>query len=150
MTTTVKKVVGILLTIIGIVGIYLLARYTDVFMVVPEYRELSEEELQYVQHVREQAYDYAVNCSKTTSPALKFEEIHWILNPGDVLRIPTIDGNDVTLKGWFNPKDSTIYIPFTERETFWITAHESMHAIGYSGHPYIPFRSCNLMADQNP
>ena len=137
--------IGLLITVI-----YLLARYTDVFKVVPQYRDLSELETQQLQELRRNAYDYAVNCSETVDPALKFEEIQWVLNPGGKLVIPTLDGKSVTLLGWFNPNDSTIYIPFTRREEFWIHAHESMHAIGYEGHPYIPFKSCSLMADQNP
>ena len=149
MTTRKKIIIGIV-TVILVTVVYLLARYTDVFKVAPQYRDLSELETQQLQELRRNAYDYAVNCSETVDPALKFEEIQWVLNPGDKLVIPTLDGKSVTLLGWFNPRDSTIYIPFTKREEFWIHAHESMHAIGYEGHPYIPFKSCSLMADQNP
>ena len=150
MTTTGKKIVAGITFVLFVVLIYLLARYTDVFKVAPEYRDLSDLETQQLLELRRNAYDYAVNCSNTENPVLKFEDITWALMPGNELRFPTTDAGTVELKGWFSPKDSVIYIPFSERETFWIHAHESMHAIGYIGHPYIPFKTCSLMADQNP
>jgi hypothetical protein len=149
MASRIKKILLVLLLIVGIAGIYFLAKYTDAFRYTPEYRQLTDSELRRVEEIRTSAYAYAVRCSGITTPALQFNEINWMLVPGNELVIPTIEGRNVKLKGWFNPRDSTIYIPFTERETFWITAHESMHAIGYLGHPHIPFRTCNLMADQN-
>ena len=136
--------------VLAIIGIFLLAHYTDIFKAVPAYRDLTERELVQIEKIRRDAYDYAVSCSKTSQPALKFEDIIWELTPGDKLIIPTVEGKNVVLIGWFNPRNSTIYIPFDKRELFWLHAHESMHAIGYSGHPYIPFRSCLLMVDQNP
>lgn len=147
MTTTVKRII---FAVLAIILVFLLARYTNIFTSTPSYWELSEGETQELQTLRRKAYDYAVRCSGTDNPALKFEEIQWVLIPGDRLVIPTVEGKDARLLGWFNPSDSTIYIPFTRREEYWLQAHESMHAIGYMGHPYIPFNTCSLMADQNP
>jgi hypothetical protein len=137
-------IIGIILTCIVV---YLLGKYTDVY---PEYRVLTDVEQEELTAQRIVAYNYAVACSKITTPELTFDEIVWALVPGDGLSIPTLEGKTVKLRGWFNPRDSTIYIPFTERETFWILAHESLHAIGYRNHPDIPFRTCRLMPDQNP
>ena len=136
--------IGIILTC---VVIYLLGTCTDVY---PEYRVLTDAEQEELTAQRLTAYNFAATCSRTKTPALVFDEIVWALAPGDELSIPTLEGRTVKLRGWFNPRDSTIYIPFTERETFWILAHESLHAIGYRNHPDIPFRTCRLMPDQNP
>jgi hypothetical protein len=143
----VRKLTIITGIVLACIGIYLLGTYTDAY---PEYWILSEVEQQELTAVRAAAYTYAVTCSNTEAPVLSFEDVKWELTPGSMLRFPPIEGRVLELKGWFNPRDSTIYTPFTERSTFWILAHESLHAIGYTGHPTPPFRTCRLMADQNP
>jgi hypothetical protein len=117
-------------------------------MTTPTYYPLSTTEMERLTSQREKAYQYAVECSSTMIPALKFEEINWVLVPGNELKIPTTDAGIVRLKGWFSIDSNTIYMPFTERNTFWIMAHEALHAIGYMGHPAQPFRTCELMPDQ--
>lgn len=115
----------------------------------PQYYELSESESQELMVKRQEAYQYAINCSGITSPKIPYDKLTWVLVPGSRLHITAIDGS-IWLKGYFSPKDSVIYIPFTERHTEWIMAHEALHAIGVIGHPRIPFETCELMADQNP
>lgn len=96
---------------------------------------------------RREAYDFAVSCSGRT-PELKFEDITWIILPGYEIVVPTDQGK-VRLKGFYSPADSIIYMPQTEADEFWIMVHESLHAIGYRGHPRIPFKEpCRVMADQ--
>lgn len=119
----------------------------------PQYRELTPVEMEEITQMRKDAYDYAVSCSNTINPALRFEQISWVLIPGDYLDVRTIDGR-IKLKGLYNPTDSTIYLPFTERNTRWLAAHEILHAIGYLAseggvHPSFPFRSCGLLVEQN-
>jgi hypothetical protein len=142
----VRKLTIVTGIVLACIGIYLLGTYNT----YPEYWILSEVEQQELAGVRSAAYTYAVTCSNTKTPVLSFEDVKWELTPGSILRFPSMEGRVLELKGWFNPRDSTIYIPFTERNTFWILAHESLHAIGYIGHPATPFRTCRLMADQNP
>jgi hypothetical protein len=129
------------LLIVGLLSIVLLNKiFPDIHNFEQEYEELSV--------VRLRAYEYALTCSNTTTPTLNFKDVNWVLVPGSHIMFPTLEGN-LRLKGWFNPKDSTIYIPQTEKDTFWILVHESLHAIGYMNHPDIPFRICGVMPDQN-
>jgi hypothetical protein len=115
----------------------------------PQYYELDEIELAQIESSRKEAYQYALDCSGIKTPAIPYDKLGWILIPGDNLKVEATDGRAI-LKGYFNPTDSTIYIPFTERNTYWIMAHESLHAIGVIGHPKNPFEyPCRLMADQN-
>jgi hypothetical protein len=139
-------IIGFFLLILAILS-YKFDWYTQ------EYRDLTPEESVEVTRMRKDAYDYAVSCSKTEKPALKFEQIQWILMPGDYLDVRAIDGR-IKLKGYYNQTDSTIYLPFTERNTKWLAAHEALHAIGYFAdengkHPNFPFRSCGLLREQN-
>jgi hypothetical protein len=137
---------GVLLLIILLVLVFRQQIYT--YLTTPTYWELTDIELVRLNEKRKQAYDYAVTCSGTENPTISFEEIEWILVPGHVLKIKATDGT-ARLKGWFDPDNNTIFMPFTERNTHWIMAHEAMHAIGYIGHPYHPFYTCALTADQN-
>lgn len=142
-----KKILWVLLFIAIIVAVFFRHQiYT--YLTTPIYWELTESEIKEIDNLRKSAYDYAVSCSGTESPAVIFEEITWILVPGTILTIQATDGT-ARLKGWFDTAENVIYIPFTERSTYWIMAHEAMHAIGYIGHPRDPFYTCGLMADQN-
>lgn len=98
--------------------------------------------------VREEAYYYALSCSRNKNPDLKFKQINWVVVPGSKLHIQALDGS-IDLAGYFSPNDSTIYIPETKEAVFWILAHESLHAIGYRGHDDFPFKACNLAAEQH-
>jgi hypothetical protein len=143
---TTEKVMGriwvvILLIVLGLIMIFARQSVT--------YRPLTESELVELTDIRYRAYNYAVKCSGTTKPSLTFDEIEWMIAPGSVLRIKATDGTAI-LKGWFDPENNIIWVPYTERKNFWILAHESLHAIGYIGHPYYPFTSpCRLMPEQN-
>jgi hypothetical protein len=143
-----KRIIVWVVLILIVALIFLFRNQLRDNITTPIYYPLSSVEMERLTSQRQAAYDYAVTCSNTMVPALKFEEIHWVLVPGDVLKIPTTDAGVVRLKGWFSIDSNTIYMPFTERNTFWIMAHESLHAIGYLGHPSRPFRTCQLMADQ--
>lgn len=109
------------------------------------FKPLTDEERQ---ERRREAYDYAVQCSGTKNPKLKFEEIKWFIVPGNTITYKAIDGT-ARLDGYFQVNDSIIWMPSGKKDVFWIMAHESLHAIGYIGHPEDPFRKCRLMADQN-
>jgi hypothetical protein len=142
-----KKIwLGILFLII-LTSIILFKQQIYENLTTSTYWELSNEEVTKLTEQRKRAYDYAVSCSGIKNPKLRFDEITWVLLPGSVIKIKT-DKGTVTFKGIFEANSNIIYMPFTERNTFWIMAHESMHAIGYIGHPYHPFKTCWLMAEQ--
>lgn len=142
------KIRNILIGITLVVILLLLAFCSDYNK--PEYYELDRTELAQIDKQRKEAYQYALDCSGISNPVVPYDKLGWVLIPGSVLRVEATDGRAL-LKGFFNPTDSTIYMPFTERSTHWILAHESLHAIGIIGHPKIPFEyPCQLMADQHP
>lgn len=115
----------------------------------PSYYELSETEMIDLTHKRQEAYEYAMKCSGTVTPAVPFDKLGWALVPQSVIIIEASDGR-VSLGGFYNPTDSTIYLPFKDREEFWLLVHESLHAIGFVGHPRVPFEvPCRATADQN-
>jgi hypothetical protein len=128
-----------------VIGIFLII-FILLATFLPE--EPPEEAAIRLAELRRSAYDEAVECSNTTNPALSYEQISWMVVPGNKLVFNTTEGK-VVLQGWFSPKDSTIYIPETNKETYWILLHESLHAIGYLGHPNHPFRTCNALPEQN-
>lgn len=141
-----NKVRNILIGITLVVALLLLAFCSDN---KPQYYELDQAELVQLDSVRKQAYQYALECSGVKEPLVPYDKLGWVLIPGSQLKVEAEDGR-INLKGFFNPTDSTIYMPFTERGTYWIMAHESLHAVGIIGHPRIPFEyPCRLMADQN-
>lgn len=107
-----------------------------------------ESELARVTQLRHDAYDYAVKCSKTETPLVKFEDITWIVMPGREMQIKAVDGT-AYLRGYYSVRDTVVYVTDAYKETFWVLAHESLHAIGYIGHPVVPFRTCGLDSDQN-
>lgn len=111
--------------------------------------QLSLEELARLDTIQRDAYARAVECSGTKAPKLKYEDIDWVIVPDSKLRIQVTDGS-INLGGYFSPIDSVIYLPYPNRNKRWILVHESLHAIGYIGHPDIPFRyPCGVMAEQN-
>lgn len=111
-------------------------------------RMTPESEYERLTELRREAYNYAVECSNTSIPKVKFEDISWVVVPGNQIRFDAIDGT-AYLVGYYSVKDTTIYVSDLHRETFWVLAHEALHAIGYIGHPVIPFRTCRLQNDQN-
>lgn len=140
MTTRVKLI--LVLTII------ILAVLIIVFGSNP-YPEITPEENARLEVTRRQAYNDAVKCSGTKNPKLKYEDIDWIVTPTSQLRINATDGS-IDLAGYFSPIDSVIYLPYPNRDKRWILVHESLHAIGYIGHPDVPFKyPCYVMAEQN-
>jgi len=113
------------------------------------YPEITPEENAKLEVIRRQAYNDAVECSNTKNPKLKYEDIDLIVIPDSKLRVNAVDGS-VNLGGYFNPTDSVIYLPYPNRNKRWILVHESLHAIGYLGHPEFPFSyPCRVMVDQN-
>lgn len=113
------------------------------------YYELTSSELAEISLLRKEAHQTAQLCSGK-SAEIPFEKIDWVLIPGSTITVNAVDGK-VKLKGYYSPSDTVIYMPFTERATSWIMVHESLHSLGYIGHPDIPFKyPCRAMADQNP
>lgn len=141
------KIRNILIGVMLAVILLLLAFCSDISK--PEYYELDKQEFAQIDSARREAYQYALECSGVKEPLVPYDKLGWVLIPGSQLKVEAQDGR-INLKGFFNPTDSTIYMPFTERDTYWIMAHESLHAVGIIGHPRIPFEyPCRLMADQN-
>lgn len=110
--------------------------------------ETEEAKLVRLTALRRDAYMTAMDCSNTTSPELRFEDIQWVVVPGDVLKFVAVDGTGY-LGGYFSQRDSIIYLPQKNEEEWWVLVHESLHAIGFRGHPNTPFRACGVMLDQN-
>ena len=127
-----------------LIGVFLILILLTLFLP----KETTEQSAARLFELRSSAYDAALKCSNTQNPKLKYQEIQWVVTPGNKLVFNTTDGK-VVLQGWFNPKDSTIYTPETNKEIYWILLHESLHAIGYLGHPDHPFRTCNALSEQN-
>lgn len=135
------------LLIIAVIVILLVA--VIVLTSKPYPTELSSNELARLDTIQREAYKEAVECSNTKTPKLKYEDIDWVIIPDSKLRINTTEGN-VNLGGYFSPNDSVIYLPYPNRDKRWILIHESLHAIGYIGHPDVPFRyPCRVMVDQH-
>lgn len=137
----------VLLTFLALLLIFFSGRILS-NLTTPTYWEMGDRELAVLLETRERAYDFVVECSEIDAPLLEFHEIHWVLVPGNRLHIQAIDGH-VTLLGWFDPENNTIFMPFTLRHEEWIIRHELMHAIGFMGHDYRPFYTCGLMPEQN-
>jgi hypothetical protein len=131
-------------TIIIIVTLALLALLVYILTSEPETEEDKSIRLD---KARREAYAYAVKCSGVT-PELQYKDITWIVIPGNKIRYNAIDGH-IDLAGYFSPSDSVIYVASLYDDTFWVLAHESMHAIGFRGHPEEPFERCKLLAKQN-
>jgi hypothetical protein len=130
--------------IISVIILIVLAILFFVFIYKPETPEQKQAR---IDMTRRKAYDYAVKCSNV-KPELKYQDITWIVVPGRTLEVYAEDGF-IELAGYFNPADSVIYVAGVHDDTFWVLAHESMHAIGFRGHPDEPFRRCRLLAEQH-
>ena len=140
MTARVKLIIVISLIVLAILAI--------VFGSKP-YPEITQEELTRLESLRKDAYNQAISCSETKTPKLKYEDIAWVIIPKANLEVEAVDGR-IDLGGYFSPIDSVIYLPYPNRNKRWILVHESLHAIGYIGHPDIPFKyPCRVMAEQN-
>ena len=142
------------LVLLFLLLIIFLAIKTDVFRYTPEYRELTQIELTQVMSQRERAFRSALTCSGLREAPIPFDSITWILVPGRILELETIEGRTLRLLGYWNPTENVIYMPFSRRNDEWIMAHESMHALGFMAdekgvHPYEPFGRCNLLTEQN-
>lgn len=141
MTNKLKLVIVAIVTILLVMIIVLTNK--------PYPTELSPEELAQLDTIQRDAYAQAIKCSNTKTPKLKYEDIDWVIVPEYRLVVKAVDGS-VTLGGYFSPIDSVIYLPYPNRNKRWILIHESLHAIGYLGHPDVPFRyPCGVMAEQN-
>jgi hypothetical protein len=126
-------VLGLLgLLIFGLVGVF----------ESPEHKQARFE------RYRLESYERAVACSETKNPRVKFEDIDWIITPGNSLEFVAVDGTAV-FAGWSNLADTSIYIPEQRQNQRWVLTHEVLHQLGYVGHPDHPFRTCRVMPDQN-
>ena len=131
------------------IGLLLLIIVVLIITSKPYPTELTTDELVRLDVIQREAYAEAVECSDTKTPKLKYEDIDWVIIPDSKLRIQATDGN-IDLAGYFSQIDSVIYLPYPNRDKRWILIHESLHAIGYIGHPDTPFRyPCRVMADQH-
>jgi hypothetical protein len=147
--TTWQKRIAIALVIVAVVATIIITeqnRAED-----PWYPSFDDMQADYVtlSVARKKAYEQALACSGVTTPVLAFDDINWAIIPGRLLTVEAVDGS-IKLAGFFNPTDSTIYIPYTKRSVNWILVHESLHAIGIIGHPETPFRfPCYALPEQN-
>lgn len=120
-----------------------------VWFIPKPYPEMTAEETTRLTPFRRDAYYQALRCSGVETPALDFEDIQWVVIPERNIHIVASDG-ELYLGGYFSVDDSVIYVPYPNRDKQWVLIHESLHAIGYRGHPDFPFRyPCRVMADQH-
>ena len=114
-----------------------------------EINNMTYDEIQYIESVRSRAMDYAIKCSKLTVDSTVVQSLKWAIHPRNKITIVATDGK-IDLDGFYDPHSHTIYVAYPQRVSWWILAHESLHAIGIVGHPDTPFRHpCQLMPDQN-
>ena len=114
------------------------------------YPELDAREYAEIVELREEAYKYALNCSGVKNPAVRFEDITWVIVFNGRVEIPTSDHGIVKMDGFYNPRDTTIYTAYPMRNKLWVLTHEALHALGYVGHPEIPFSyPCGVMPNQH-
>ena len=148
MSLKTKIIVGC--SILLLVVFLILTRNNIIVWLIPKpYPEMTAEETARIEPFRREAYAEALRCSGVTNPALKYEDIQWVVIPESRIHVVASDGR-IDLGGYFNPSDSVIYLPYPNRDKQWVLVHESLHAIGYRGHPDVPFRSpCRVMADQH-
>lgn len=128
-----------------LIGIFLVIFIALAVFMKPE---TLDEKLVRLTTLRRRAYDDAIECSGIKTPELRFDQVQWITIPGNIIKIQATDGLAI-LKGFFNPADSVIYVVETEEDTPWLLLHESLHAIGYRGHPDHPFKTCKALPEQN-
>jgi hypothetical protein len=107
-----------------------------------------------LENVRRESYEYAMACTrpdkhKLTHPTLKFEDIRWRVFPDSFLVLPKNDSTYRKIYGFFDDKDSTIWISKTLAHSLWANAHEVTHALGFFDHPRDPFTRCGLAIDQH-
>lgn len=110
--------------------------------------ETEEERTVRIDRIRRESYDRAVKCSETKNPRVSYEDIDWVTTPGSELVYETVDGT-ARFAGWADPTTNTIYIPKTNESKRWIATHETLHLLGYIGHPDHPFKTCRVLPDQN-
>lgn len=129
---------------------FVIARNNIIVWFIPKpYPDMTAEEVARLEPFRRDAYNEAIRCSDTKTPELRYEDIAWVVIPENRIHIVASDGR-LDLGGYFSPNDSVIYLPYPNRDKRWVLVHESLHAIGYRGHPDIPFRfPCRVMADQH-
>lgn len=133
MTYSISDKTNIVFRVFLVVLLLLLAVYYAVFYVPKTSLELNQE-----------AYADVVSCAlggDSSKAALKFSEISFIVVPQRKL-VFTDDSGRLELGAWFSPAESTIYIPRVNSRVGWILRHEYAHAVGFSGHPDFPFKTC--------
>lgn len=94
--------------------------------------------------LNQEAYASVISCAldgDSSKARLKFEEISFVVVPQRKL-VFREDDKKLELSGWFNPADSTIYVPKVNSRVGWLLRHEFAHAVGFSGHPDFPFKTC--------
>lgn len=109
--------------------------------------ETLDEHTRRLASMRREAFDYAVQCSRTKS-LMSYDDITWVIVPQNSIRLRTLDGV-VELSGFASIADSTVYLTQSASEQFWLVVHESLHMLGYIGHPDHPFRTCGARPEDN-
>jgi len=106
---------------------------------------ISEEEMEEINSVRRQAFDYAVSCSNVDLP-ITFEDITWRIQPSRMIRFSD-DRQYLDLAGWYDRSNDIIWIAYPYRKVHWINSHEVLHNLGFIGHG-TEFANCGLLAEQ--
>lgn len=147
MSLKTKLIVGCSILLLLVI---LVARNNIIIWFIPKpYPDMTAEEVARLEPFRRDAYAQAMACSGIKDPELNYDDIQWIVIPERRIHVVASDGR-IDLGGYFSPNDSIIYVPYPNRDKRWVLIHESLHAIGYRGHPDFPFRyPCRVMADQN-
>lgn len=101
----------------------------------------------YKEHkLRKDIYAFVRKCSGETG-GLTYDQVKIKITEGDRLFINASDGVLVAA-AFYNPKDSTIYLPEAHRFEPQILGHEFVHTFGVYGHDSPIFKRCMLDKEQ--
>jgi len=106
---------------------------------------ISEEEMEDINSVRRQAFDYAVSCSNVDLP-ITFEDINWRIQPSRMIRFSD-DRQYLDLAGSYDRSNDIIWIAYPYRKVHWVNSHEILHKLGFIGHG-TEFANCGLLVEQ--
>lgn len=137
-------------TIVGLIIVFI-ALFTYMGGMDPiDYVELttsiSAEEMVVIKSVQQTAFAQATKCGGRNEQ--NYEDIGWFIYPDK--EIVFKEGNDeLNLYAWYDPINNSIWVAYPHRKTMWVLIHESLHAQGWVGHPDVPFRTCNVRAEDH-
>jgi hypothetical protein len=139
---SIATVLALIMVVISLVFIIYNMEPVDYVELV---ENISEEEMEDINSVRRQAFDYAVSCSDVDLP-ITFEDITWRIQPSRMIRFSD-DRQYLDLVGWYDTSNDIIWIAYPYRKVHWVNSHEILHKLGFIGHGTI-FANCGLLVEQ--